>query len=1063
MHGLALLDAFRRTGDAATLREAEAVLRHVVVGSGDDDPVSWEAANTLGRVLCQKHSSFGSADALDEAIELFRQVVDACWTFYADRFVFANNLGMALADRYERQGRTGDLVEAIRAYRVAVDGARERGVAIAGTASGLGSALMLRYHLTSDLDLLREAMEVCRGGLADGSGDVEGLGWCMYHLAAALAAAYRAGLDGADAAEAQMWAQRAVETDPPYRERRALFLSQLGVTLTLQGRPDGEVDRLDRANRALTAALDLIPVEHSRRAGFLGNLAAAALRQYRLTGRRAALDTAVKSFSDAVACCQPGDVDRVTWLAALGGAQYARYQATDQPAALNHAVAAYEAAASVLPAGDSFRADVLSSLSRVLVERHAVGDLGRAVAMSREAVASCPPSHRSHAGVCNDLAGALRRWADQFTRPDRPVSADVGAALTEAEEVLRAVLRSPRLDRDAAQQTSHNLALMLIQNPDAGPMALAEAERLLRAAAVQHPSDAARSTVVLKNLAALMRRRWWDTGSESARREAVCLFLKVAASDTATPSTVVTAAAAAGRLAAEVGEWEQAADAFAVAVRTLPDVASRAHLRHEQEEGLARYAGLASDATACALAAGRRLQALELVEQGRSILRDRARESWGPLARLRAVAPELAERYVELTRFLDSDPPSLRTGELSITDMLTAVRTGEERQRLETERRALIDRIRGMGFLDFLAPIRASDLLASVPDGAVIVINVSDYRSDALLLRPGRLDTIELAAVTPSAVDEELSRLHEAVGVRRRDLTPAEPVASRIDSDRAITGVLTWLWRSIAEPVIDLVGPQTRRLRVWWCPTGPLAFLPLHAASDHTGAGSGVAVMDHIVSSYTFTVRELAGPAAAPPETPMMLAVAVPHTPGANHLPGARREIDVVATTAPVACRLVDTDATRLRILAELPRHRWFHFAGHGVQHPNDPDRAGLLPFDHETSGPVTVADIGRLHLESAELAFLNACETALGREHLADESLHIAAAMRTAGFSHVVASLWPVDDAVAAAVAAEFYRRVVDRTADGVATALHDAICAIRSGSAAGPWQWAPFIHAGR
>jgi CHAT domain-containing protein len=256
---------------------------------------------------------------------------------------------------------------------------------------------------------------------------------------------------------------------------------------------------------------------------------------------------------------------------------------------------------------------------------------------------------------------------------------------------------------------------------------------------------------------------------------------------------------------------------------------------------------------------------------------------------------------------------------------------------------------------------------------------------------------------------------------------------------------------------------------VWWCPTGLLAFLPLHAAAGgHPLAGPGAMVMDRVVSSYTFTVRELtASPPTRPISAPTVLAVALPHTPDAPALPGTQREIDAVTASAPVACLLVDGQASRQRILAELPRHPWFHFAGHGRQALDDPDRAGLLPYDHVHGGLVTIDDIGRLHLRHAELAFLNACETALGREHLADESLHLAAALRAVGFSHVVASMWPVDDDVAAEVAAGFYRRLAGRTADDAAMALHETIRAARTSPAGSrrrhPWLWAQFIHTGR
>ena len=51
--------------------------------------------------------------------------------------------------------------------------------------------------------------------------------------------------------------------------------------------------------------------------------------------------------------------------------------------------------------------------------------------------------------------------------------------------------------------------------------------------------------------------------------------------------------------------------------------------------------------------------------------------------------------------------------------------------------------------------------------------------------------------------------------------------------------VLDWLWDAVAEPVLAVLGrtgpPSDGEPgpRVWWCPTGPLTVLPIHAAGHH--------------------------------------------------------------------------------------------------------------------------------------------------------------------------------------------------------------------------------------
>ena len=70
----------------------------------------------------------------------------------------------------------------------------------------------------------------------------------------------------------------------------------------------------------------------------------------------------------------------------------------------------------------------------------------------------------------------------------------------------------------------------------------------------------------------------------------------------------------------------------------------------------------------------------------------------------------------------------------------------------------------------------------------------------------------------------------------------ADPGRAFLDREKdrhAILDVLDWLWDVIAEPVLTALGhtsaPETGSPwpRVWWCPTGPLTVLPIHAAGHH--------------------------------------------------------------------------------------------------------------------------------------------------------------------------------------------------------------------------------------
>jgi CHAT domain-containing protein len=229
-------------------------------------------------------------------------------------------------------------------------------------------------------------------------------------------------------------------------------------------------------------------------------------------------------------------------------------------------------------------------------------------------------------------------------------------------------------------------------------------------------------------------------------------------------------------------------------------------------------------------------------------------------------------------------------------------------------------------------------------------------------------------------------------------------------------------------------------------------------------------VIDRVVSSYTPTIRALTharrrgptggGDGRAGLGGGRVVAVAMPHTPGATDLPGA--EIEAAGLRRRFGDRvtvLTGAAATHDAVARELPGARWVHFACHGSADPADPSASRLLLADHEKR-PLSVVDVARLRLDDAELAFLSACSTARPGQRLADEAIHLASAFQLAGYRHVVATLWPIDDGTAVAVADDIYTSIAG-TGD-VAGAVHTASRRLRNRRADKPSTWASHIHSG-
>jgi CHAT domain-containing protein len=189
-------------------------------------------------------------------------------------------------------------------------------------------------------------------------------------------------------------------------------------------------------------------------------------------------------------------------------------------------------------------------------------------------------------------------------------------------------------------------------------------------------------------------------------------------------------------------------------------------------------------------------------------------------------------------------------------------------------------------------------------------------------------------------------------------------------------------------------------------------------------------------------------------------------TPGldASHdLPAIDAEIDMLRDLfADDLDVFSDSAALRRNVLGALPTARWAHFACHARADIQAPSNSRLLLSDWDRE-PLSVADIARLHLDNAELAFLSACSTARGGLLLSDETIHLGSAFQLAGFRHVIATLWPVEDNAASTIARDIYRKLrTESNADQAALALHTATRTLRRRAPAQPTRWAAHIHAG-
>jgi CHAT domain-containing protein len=126
-------------------------------------------------------------------------------------------------------------------------------------------------------------------------------------------------------------------------------------------------------------------------------------------------------------------------------------------------------------------------------------------------------------------------------------------------------------------------------------------------------------------------------------------------------------------------------------------------------------------------------------------------------------------------------------------------------------------------------------------------------------------------------------------------------------------------------------------------------------------------------------------------------------------LPCVVQELEAITTHVPhkflVKFGIPGAPALVEDVAARLPTVSIAHFACHGQQNTQSPLDSALILED----GRLKISRIMQQPMPNALLAFLCACETAMGHQELPDEVIHLGATFLFAGFKGVVATTWQV------------------------------------------------------
>ncbi|KAK5651862.1 hypothetical protein OQA88_11631 [Cercophora sp. LCS_1] len=858
---------------------------------------------------------------------------------------------------------------------------------------------------------------------------------------------------------------------------RPYMLSNLGTMLTLRFERTSSIYDLDRAVHFCGMAADATPRGDPDRALCWNSLGSALHKRFGQTGSINDVNRAIDAGGMAVDAVSQDDPSRAGYSSNLGSAFSSRFDLTGSTDDLNLAILFTGKAVEDTPQGDPDLAGFLNSLGIALHARFGLAgsmdDLARAVDVAGLAVNATPQDHPSRAIYLNNFGNRLYARFEKTGSTndlDRAISATKMAFDLAAENSpYRAAIAT-------------NLGVRLTARfKQAGLMDdLNRAVEITTTAVELMPRDHPGRAACLGNLGSVLIDRFVQVESTDDFQHFLSSFEEAWSCHFSPPSLRIQLARRAAGVLASLQRWDESSNLLQQAVELLPKLSSRSLTNTDKQRSLAEFAGLASDAAATALNAGKEAShALQLLELGRGIVAGLLMDMRGDVSGLKQKHPSLAEQFTALRDELDSPmglpTPASPGHETSLWRLQLSRRQEADRKFSE-----LITNIRAQpGFDCFLRQLDPDELMAAANLGPISVVNLSEHRCDAFLVERDRIRVLEL----PLLQIEEVRKW----------------VKHRVTGSLHVAPLLRRLWDTIAHPILDALGFRDQVSdenwpHVWWIPTGLLSQLPLHAAGRHA-LHSTETVLDRVMSSYAPSIKSLLHGRRHPvqnsngPSSGDALLVAMRETPGLPEnkvLPFAADEVAMLKTLCPsLQLRPIIPVLRKSNVLQHLPTCKIFHFAGHGQSDLAEPSRSRLLLEDWETN-PLTAGDIRehRFQENAPFLGYLSACSTAANEAaQLVDEGIHLVSAFQLAGFRHLVGTLWEVSDKHCVDVARVLYETLRDEgmTDAAVCRGLHRAIRSLRDGGcknrdargatlmlSGAPMRgmadlyWVPYIHVG-
>ncbi|KAH7188043.1 CHAT domain-containing protein [Fusarium flagelliforme] len=972
---------------------------------------------------------------LDKAISMATEAIKLTPNDHPNRTARIINLSVYWHEKFPGSDSTNvpGLEDSIQASRDAIaslpDTYPHRGTLLDQLSTKLG----LLFMQTREVSVIEENIKIQREAI-----DVTPVNHPKHltffaNLAAPITARYQALGRREDLDEAVDICRQVVEQTEKNSPHALGRLGNLSITLSDRFDVLGDIKDLDEAIEIVRRAIGMTEEGSLEQMAQLSNYGRFIGDRYLSTGNVADLDESIRTLQKVCDRIQDDEIffDRPRCLTNLGIQLSRRYRKKGTIADLKKAIAVCRKACKVVPNDDLQRC--FSNLAITLKHEYFRTDdakvLDEAIYMQREAVRTVPENHSDLAAAVHNLAALL--WT-RFSARDK--IEDLEEALSNARQAV-SLTPKEHLNRAAYLNT---LAMQLRDMSRKTGVdshmheAIDHGRAVLEATQKGHPEQANRLVAQGIRYGDL----FWKANVQEYLASAIEHFESALHSCNCHEDCRIGAAKELFKYYAAVPDWEKAYKAAEIAVALIPKLIASTTNNADKQDVLVQIYGVASDAAAVAISAGKGgFAALKFLEQGRGMLAASVEETRIEVGRLEKEHPVSAKRFTELRSEIETSKVVTDLNNLSPKDKTPAsLANCPQTHNVD----ALLDDIRHHpGFEDFLTAPTENTVKNAASRGPIIVINVSHLRRDAILVERDQIRSIPLPQLTIQDLKSNSQEIHTA--------SPK---------------VLEWLWDTIAEPVLNALGIHGKTAqgpvqRIWWTPTGILSIYPLHAAGRHY-KGSSETVMDRAMSSYSSSVKAIvrsrgrAGLDRHPEGLERAVLVSMGRTPGHSTLPSAGKEVTMLRPICESkGFDVVEPKPVKKAVVSELPQCKIFHFAGHGSTNGPDPSQSTLLLEDWQKD-PLTVSTLLDINIQqySPFLAYLSACGTGqIAHEKFLDESIHLISAFQVAGFRHVIGTLWEVGDDISVDVARITYEAIQggEKADESVCKGLHKAILNLR------------------